>query len=120
MGTINSAFVLGHLGAAPELRTTKSGHAVCTLSVATHRNTNPDDREEKQTTWHKVTLWRERAELAHRCLKKGDAVAIEGHIEHRRWTDKDSIERHTSVIVGHRLTLLSKRGDDPQADERPA
>jgi single-strand DNA-binding protein len=106
MGTINSAFVLGHLGAAPELKTTKSGHAVCTLSVATNRRPNPDDKDNAQTTWHRVTLWRERAEFAHRYLTKGDAVAIEGRIEHERWTDKDGNEKQRSIIVGHRLTLL--------------
>ena len=119
MGTINSAFVLGHLGAAPELRTTKAGHAVCTLRVATNHNTNPGENKEKQTTWHRVTLWRERAELAERFLNKGDAVAIEGRIDHECWTDKDGVERQRSIIVGHRITLLGKRTGSAQSDEIP-
>ena len=116
MGTINSAFVLGHIGTAPDLNTTKAGHSVCTLSVATNRRTNPDDSTATAATWPQVKLWREQAEFAHRHLKVGDAVAIEGRLDLERWTDRDGNAKSRTVIVGRRVTLLgSPKRDQPAA-----
>ena len=113
MGTINTAFVLGNLGATPELNRTKDGHAHCTLSIATHRRLNPDDRKERTTTWHRVKLWRHNAEFAERHLQKGDPVAVEGRIQHEKWTDREGQERSQTVIVGSRVTLVGRRDATP-------
>lgn len=106
MGTINNAFILGNLGANPDVHTTKDGHAYCTLRVATHRRSNPDDRSEIATTWHRVKLWRHNAEFAHRHLKKGDPVAIEGRILNEQWTDGSGNPRSATLMVGTRITLV--------------
>lgn len=109
MGTINTAFILGNLGSTPELNRTKDGHAHCTLSIATHRRSNPDNRGERTTTWHRVKLWRHNAEFAERYLKKGDPVAVDGRIQHEEWTDREGRERTQTVIVGTRVTLVGRR-----------
>ena len=116
MGTINTAFILGNVGATPELKHTKDGHAYCTLSVATHRRMNPDDRSERSTTWHTVKLWRHNAEFAHRYLSKGDPVAVDGRIEHDRWLNRDGQERTKTVLVGTRITLIGRRDSESTED----
>lgn len=118
MGTINTAFVLGNLGATPELQRTADGHAHCMLSIATHRRCNPDDRSERTTTWHKVKLWRHNAEFASQYLRTGDPVAIEGRIQHDEWIGRDGTERSQTVIVGSRVTLVGRRDD--REEERAA
>ena len=117
MGTINSAFILGNLGSSPELQRTPDGHAFCTLSIATHRRLNPDDRKQVTTTWHRVKLWRHNAEFAERHLQKGDPVGVEGRIHHERWTDGDGNERTRTVIVGSRVTLIGRRNATQSARE---
>ena len=116
MGTINTVFILGNLGADPELATTKSGHSVCTLRIATNRRPNPDDRSQVETTWHRVKLWRRTADFAHQTLKIGDPIAIEGRIQHEEWQDKEGNPRKTTVIVGQNLTLVG-RGRPPERSE---
>lgn len=106
MGTINNAFVLGHLGAAPTLRTTQKGTPVAELSIATNRRIDTDDNTTFDTTWHKVKLWGARAELAVAHLKKGDAVAVGGRMCSEEWTDSSGQARKRTVIVGQQLTLL--------------
>ena len=111
MGTINNAFILGHLGAEPTLRTTTNGTAVAELSIATNRRVDVDDKTTFETTWHKVKLWGARAELAKAHLHRGDAVAVGGRITVEEWTDTNGQAQKRTVIVGHQLTLLggSKR-----------
>lgn len=106
MGTINNAFVLGHLGAEPKLRTTRSGTPVVELSIATNRRMDVDEKSTIETTWHKVKLWGTRAELANAHLKKGDAVAVGGRIATEEWTNPEGEPQKRTVIVGHQLTLL--------------
>jgi len=109
MGTINTAFVLGNLGADPDLKTTPKGHKLCQLRVATHRRKDPDDKDAVETTWHHVKLWGQRAEFAHGHLKKGDPVAIGGRITKEKWTGSDGVDRERTTIIGQNVTLLGKR-----------
>jgi len=111
MGTINNAFVLGHLGADPTMRTTDGGTPVTEISIATNRRRDVDGETTFETTWHKVKLWGTRAELANAHLKKGDAVAVGGRINTEEWVDSEGKPRKRTVIVGQQLTLLggSKR-----------
>lgn len=106
MGTINQAFVLGHLGTDPEFQVTQAGLARATLSVATH---SPTGKETKEVTWHKVKVWRKNAEIAREHLKKGDCVAISGRIVHEEWKDHAGESRRTTVIIADRLTLVGRR-----------
>jgi len=106
MGTINNAFILGHLGADPTIRTTQNGTMVAELSVATNRRRDVDDTTTFETTWHKVKLWGARAELAQAHLSKGDAVAVGGRICIEEWTDANGESHKRTVIVGQQLTLL--------------
>ncbi len=109
MGTINNAFVLGNLGADPDLKTTQNGHKLCQLRVATHRRKDPEDNDAVETTWHTIKLWGQRAEFAHGHLKKGDPVAVGGRICKEKWKSSDGIDRERTTIIGHNVTLLSKR-----------
>ena len=56
MGTINNAFVLGHLGADPTMRKTENGTPVTELSIATNRRKDADGETMFETTWHKVKV----------------------------------------------------------------
>jgi len=106
MGTINNAFVLGHLGADPTIRSTQTGTPVAELSIATNRRRDAEDKTAYETTWHKVKLWGARAELAKAHLSKGDAVAVSGRISTEEWTDTDGQAHKRTIIVGQQVTLL--------------
>ena len=46
--------------------------------------------------------------MAGQHLKKGALVYVEGHLQTRKWTGKNGIERHTTEIVGDELRLLHR------------
>jgi single-strand DNA-binding protein len=112
-GTLNKALLIGHLGHDPELRTMHSGEAVAHLTVATSeawKNKSNGARREA-TEWHRVVLYKKLAELAGQYLKKGALIFVEGHLQTRKWTGKDGVERHTTEIVGDELKMLHRAVD---------
>ena len=109
-GTLNKALLIGHLGHDPDLRTLNSGEPVAHLSVATSegwKNKSNSARRDA-TEWHRVVVYKRLAEMAGEHLKKGALVYVEGHLQTRKWTGKDGVERHTTEIVGDELRLLHR------------
>ena len=109
-GTLNKALLIGHLGQDPDIRTMNSGELVAHLSVATSeswKNKSTGARRDA-TEWHRVVLYKRLAELAAHHLKKGALIYLEGHLQTRKWVGKDSIERHTTEIVGDELRVLQR------------
>ena len=107
MKGLNEVNILGHLGANPELRTTRSGKSVCEISVATNRRVQTDDGHRDIPTWHRVTLWENDAEMACRALTKGSPVFIKGSIRTDSWEDKNTGQRrYKTYIVCQSLHLL--------------
>lgn len=112
MSTINKVFILGRLGNDPDVRATKSGTAVATLSIATSTYGKDQQGNKTETTeWHRVICWDRSAEIARDYLGKGAQVHIEGRLQTRKWTDNGGIERFTTEIVCERLTLIGSKSD---------
>lgn len=80
---LNSATIVGFVGADPEQRQAKSTGAKFTvLSVATQRSwKNAQDEWSSKTEWHRVCIFRPRlAEYVLQSIKKGSHVLIEGSL----------------------------------------
>lgn len=111
-GTVNKVFIIGRLGADPDLRYTPNGNAVATLSVATNEVwKDRDGNMQERTEWHRVVLWGRQAEVANEYLKKGSRVFIEGRLQTRNWEDKDGIKRYTTEIISQNIQFLDTRSD---------
>jgi single-strand DNA-binding protein len=80
---LNSATVVGFVGADPEQRQTKSNGAKFTvLSVATQRSwKNAQDEWSSKTEWHRVCVFSPRlADYVLQSIEKGSHVFIEGSL----------------------------------------
>lgn len=107
---INRATLIGNLGKAPEVRRLENGAMVAKFSVATTESYKDDKGEwQNQTEWHDIVVWKGGAEYAEKYLKKGSMVYIEGKITHRKYTDKDGIERYPTEIIANTCRLLEKK-----------
>ena len=84
---LNVAIIMGRLTADPELRTTASGVAVTTFSVAVDRRFQRQG-EEKQTDFINVVAWRQTAEFVSRYFHRGSMIAVRGSIQQRNYEDK--------------------------------
>lgn len=113
MGSLNSVQLIGHLGADPELRYTKSKAPVCNLRLATSFKTRAG---ESKTQWHRVVTWNADAENCAKYLKKGRLVYVQGRMETREWED-GGVKKYITEVVADRVVFLP--GDRPANDQAP-
>lgn len=112
MASLNRVFIIGNLGADPELRYTPNQVPVVTLSVATTDvRTTADGQKQEQTEWHRVNVWNKQAENCAKYLAKGRSVFIEGKIQTRSWDDKATGQkRYSTEILAQSVVFLGSPG----------
>lgn len=111
MASVNKVIIVGNLGRDPETRYMPNGEAVTNIAVATTESWKDKTSGEKKelTEWHRITFYRKLAEIAGQYLKKGSQIYIEGRLQTRKWTDKDSVERYTTEIIADSMQMLGSR-----------
>jgi single-strand DNA-binding protein len=114
--------IVGNVGRDPELRYTQSGVAVCDFSVAvsrrwTDKNTN-EPREE--TTWFKVSAWRNLAEVASQYVRKGKQVMVAGRVNASAFIGQDGQARASLELTANDLQLLGRRDEAPEGEAYPS
>ncbi|RWN11792.1 single-stranded DNA-binding protein [Mesorhizobium sp.] len=101
-GSVNKVILIGHLGADPEIRRSRSGDAIVNMRIATSeswKDKNTGERKEK-TEWHTVVVFNENlAKICAEYLKKGSKVYVEGQLQTRKWQDQAGADRYTTEIV---------------------
>lgn len=119
MSSFNKITIVGYLGRDPELRYTPAGEAVCNFSVATtEKRKNRTGQAEEQTTWFRVTVWRNQAEAVHQYLTKGRQVYVEGRLRQEEYTDRDGNPRTSLEVAATDVQFIGARND--QAETPPA
>jgi single-strand DNA-binding protein len=109
---INKVILVGNLGDVPEVRTLENGAKVAKFSMATNENYRDKSGQwQKITEWHNIVAWRYLADKAESSLKKGTLVYVEGKLTHRKYQDKDGIDRYFTEVVANTLKILEKRED---------
>ena len=126
MAGLNRVQLIGNLGADPEIRSFQNGGRVAHMRVATSESWKDKKTGERhtKTEWHNVAVFAEGlVKLAEQYLKKGGKVYIEGQLETREYTDKESVKRYATEIVlrpyGSKIVMLDgpKAGEGADADE---
>ena len=113
MASINKVFLIGNLGADPEVRFTSEGRAVANFRIATSEVwTDKSGQRQESTEWHRIVVWGKQAETCGEYLKKGRSVCVEGKIRTQEWQDRDGNRRFTTEIVADRVTFLGGRQSD--------
>jgi single-strand DNA-binding protein len=113
MAGLNKVILIGRLGQDPVLRYTPSGNAVANFSIATSENWNDKEgQRQERTEWHRLVVWGKVAELCGQYLAKGREVCVEGKLQTREWTDRDSNKRTTTEVVATQVTFLGSRNDN--------
>jgi len=115
--SFNKIILVGNLGRDPELRYTAQGIPVCTFSMATNeRRKDKTGEMQDQTTWFRVTLWRQQAENASQYLTKGRPVYIEGRLRVEEYIDRDGKTRYSLEVTATDMHFIGgARGEEPMA-----
>ena len=118
MSSINKAFILGNLGADPEVRETEGGTSVANFSIATNKKYNNAAGElVEKTEWHRCVAWGRQAEILRDYTKKGDQVHIEGELQTREYEDKEGVKRWSTEIKVLPMGLTLIGGSASQSDD---
>ncbi|MBK8139037.1 MAG: single-stranded DNA-binding protein [Chloroflexi bacterium] len=111
--------IIGNVGRDPDLRFTPQGIAVCDFSVAVNKrvggqnNTEPRD----ETTWFRVTCWRQLAETVAKYVKKGKQIMVVGEVTASAYTDKNQQPAATLEITAQTVKFLGSRDDSEGGGE---
>ena len=109
---LNTITVMGRLTRDPELRTTQSGTPVASFTVACERDFAGQDQE-KVTDFIDCVAWRSTGEFVSKYFRKGSMIIVDGRLQSRKWTDKDSNKRTSwEINADHCYFGESKRSDD--------
>lgn len=116
---MNKNFLIGRLGANPEVRTLASGQMVANLSVATEESyKGKDGKWVNETTWHRVTVWGEaRCNYIAKHYAKGDLIQVEGKLTYQDYESTDGKKYRNAVIVGQTTLLADAPSKADQAAE---
>ncbi len=107
---INRVVLTGNLTRDPELRSTPSGTAVCSLRVACNtRRKDASGEWVDKPNYFDVTVWGAQGENCATYLSKGRPVAVDGRLEWREWQDKDGNKRQSVDIIADSVQFLGSR-----------
>ncbi|MCK6533404.1 MAG: single-stranded DNA-binding protein [Polyangiaceae bacterium] len=108
---LNRVFLLGNLGADPELRVTNSGQAVLKMRLATSETYLDKNRvRQERTEWHNVVVWGKRAEALGKFLTKGSRIFVEGGLRTSSYDDREGNKRYKTEIVASNIILSGGGG----------
>jgi single-strand DNA-binding protein len=120
-GSLNKVLLIGNVGRDADIRTATDGRKVASFSIATSdtwKDKTSGERKER-TEWHKIVVFNDRlVEIVEKYVTKGRKVWLEGSLQTRKWTDRQSVDHYTTEIV-----LQQFRGDvqilEPIGSGRP-
>ena len=100
--------ITGNLTDDPEVSFTPNGAAVCNFRLAvTARIKDGDGWKDGDTSFFRITAWRQLAEHVGDSLSKGDRVIVQGQLRSRAWEtpegDKRQVVEVTADEVGPSL-----------------
>jgi len=104
---VNRVIIVGRLTKDPELRTTGSGLAVTSFTLAFNNRTKGADGS---TTSSFVTCnaWNKTAEIICQYCKKGSQLCVDGRLQERKYQRKDGTNASVVEIVIENIELLGK------------
>lgn len=107
---------MGRLTADPELRTTTTGIAVASFTVAIERDYK-DQSGTRQADFVSVVAWRSLASFIHKYFKKGQMIAVTGRLQGDKWTDDSGNSRISWKILADSVYFGGSRPSGGEQQE---
>ena len=116
--SLNMLTISGNLGADAELRYTKSGLPVSSFSVAVNeRVPNGDGTYGDRASWIGCTMFGKRAEALAPSLRKGERIALTGHLRQNVWEQDGKRRSSLEVVVDNVELMTVRRGKQQHSPE---
>jgi single-strand DNA-binding protein len=92
--------IVGNLTDDPEVTFTGSGQAVCNFRLAVTPRVKDGDRwRDGDTSFFRITAWRQLAEHIGDSLSKGDRVIVTGQLRMRAWETPEGDKRQVVEVT---------------------
>ena len=105
---MNKVILIGRLTRDPEMRTTPSGIATTSFSIAVQRN-YANAQGDREADFINCVAWRKQAENIAKYCTKGSQVAVDGRIQTGSYDGQDGQRHYTTDIVADNVTFLGSR-----------
>jgi single-strand DNA-binding protein len=106
----NKVQLIGHLGAAPEIKTLDGGKKMARFNIATNESyKNAQGEKITETQWHNLVAWGKVADIAEKYLTKGKEVVIEGKLVSRSYNDKEGTKKYITEVQVNELLLIGEK-----------
>ena len=109
---MNKVILIGSLTKDPELKTTTSGIATTTFTLAVDRNFVNQQTGQREADFINCVVWRKQAENVSRYTTKGSQVAVEGRIQTRSYDAQDGTKRYVTEIICDNVTFLGSKNSN--------
>ena len=117
---LNHIIIMGRLTRDPEMRSTQSGVAVASFTLAVDRDFGGRDGGEKQTDFIDCTAWRHTAEFVSKYFSKGRMAVVSGRLQIDNYTDNDGNKRKSAKVIADNIYFGDSKKDGAagsQSDE---
>lgn len=115
---MNKAQYIGRLTKDPELRSTQSGTAVCSFSLAVPRSYTGAN-EERKTDYIDCVAWRGIGETIAKYVKKGHKLAVCGRMESRKYEDRNGNTHTVLECIVEDMDLLEQKREEESGYVQP-
>ena len=118
--SLNIIVLQGRLVRDPEMRSTQSGVAVASFTLAVDRDFGGRDGGEKQTDFIDCTAWRHTAEFVSKYFSKGRMAVVSGRLQIDNYTDNDGNKRRSAKVIADNIYFGDSKKDGAtgsQSDE---
>ncbi len=110
MRGLNKVILIGNLGKDPDF---KEDSKRASFSLATTESyIDKTGQRVDQTEWHNIVIWGNLAEIAHKYLRKGTPIYLEGKIRSRSYDDAEGQKKYITEIRADNFIMLGGKRDD--------
>lgn len=109
---LNRVILIGRLTRDPELRTTNTGKSVVSFSIAVQKRIKPQNPNDPDADFFRVTAWGQTAEFVSNYMSKGRLVAVDGRLETRKFVDNTGANREVVEVIADNVNGLDRPRDD--------
>ena len=115
---MNSVCLMGRLTKDPEIRTAPSGLMFANFNVAVDRRLSAEKRQEAQNNpniqtadFPRVTAIGKTAEFIQKYFRKGDRIAVVGHIETGSYQDQSGKTVYTTDVLADNVEFCESKNN---------
>lgn len=109
---MNKLTIIGNLTRDPVLRKVGADISVCDFTVAVNRSRRGQNANaQPEADFFRVTVWRERAEIAAKYLAKGRKVCVVGPVSVSTYQANDGTTRANLEVTAEDFEFLTSRAE---------